>query len=75
MIRFLAFSGILFFCLSAALVRAEQSSLVTVLDLTEVERGYIALDYAYFSESLALSLSLSLSPSTADAVGHCCGVI
>ena len=25
---------------------------MTVLDLTEVERGYIALDYAYFSESL-----------------------
>ena len=44
MIRFLAFSGILFFFLSAALVRAEQSSLVTVLDLTEVERGYIPQD-------------------------------
>ena len=73
MIRFLAFSGILFFCLSAALVRAEQSSLVTVLDLTEVERGYIALDYAYFSESLdvfdfASKLNSTFKPNDAASV-------
>jgi hypothetical protein len=50
--RFLTFSGILLFCLNAGLARAEQASRMTVLDLAEVERGYIALDYAYFSESL-----------------------
>ena len=79
MIRFLAFSGILFFCLSSALVRAEQSSLMTVLDLTEVERGYIALDYAYFSESLdvfdfASKLNSTFKPkdaaSTFGSIGY-----
>ena len=79
MIRFLAFSVILFFCLSSALVRAEQSSLMTVLDLTEVERGYIALDYAYFSESLdvfdfASKLNSTFKPkdaaSTFGSIGY-----
>ena len=79
MIRFLAFSGILFFCLSSALARAEQSSLMTVLDLTEVERGYIALDYAYFSESLdvfdfASKLNSTFKPkdaaSTFGSIGY-----
>ena len=50
--RFLIFSSILLFCLNAVVARAEQASIMTVLDLAEVERGYIALDYAYFSESL-----------------------
>ena len=79
MIRFLACSSILFCCLSSALVRAEQSSLVTVLDLTEVERGYIALDYAYFSESLdvfdfASKLNSTFKPkdaaSTFGSIGY-----
>jgi len=71
--RFLTFSGILLFCLNAGLARAEQASRMTVLDLAEVERGYIALDYAYFSESLdvfdfASKLNSTFKPKDAASV-------
>ena len=46
---------------------------MTVLDLAEVERGYIALDYAYFSESLdvfdfASKLNSTFKPKDAASV-------
>lgn len=71
--RFLTLSGILFFCLNSGQASAEQASRMTVLDLAEVERGYIALDYAYFSESLdifdfASKLDSTFKPKDAASV-------
>ena len=73
MSRFLVVFSVLLCTVMSQPGWAEQSALVTTLDLSEVERGYVALDYAYFSESLdvfdfASKLNSTFKPKEAASV-------